>query len=111
LGVQNLDAILATAGVEGVFIGPADLAASMGYLGQPEHPEVQKVIESIIKVTRKAGKISGIMAVAKPMADHYAALGANMICIAIDTLLLSNAAKQAMRNYVQDVDNQSNTRY
>jgi 4-hydroxy-2-oxoheptanedioate aldolase len=111
LGVQNLDAILATAGVEGVFIGPADLAASMGYLGQPEHLEVQKVIESIIKVTRKAGKISGIMAVAKPMADHYAALGANMICIAIDTLLLSNAAKQAMRNYVQGVDNQSNTRY
>ncbi len=110
-GVENLEAIVQTEGVDGIFIGPADLAASMGYLGQPEHPEVKSTIENALKTIRAANKIAGIMAVAKPNADHYATHGANMIATAIDTLLLANAASQSIKNYKQNLDNQSNTKY
>ena len=44
-GLDNMEAIAATDGVDGVFIGPADLAASLGHLGNPGHPEVQEAIE------------------------------------------------------------------
>lgn len=48
-GVENLDAILAVEGVDGVFIGPADLSADMGFMGNPAHPEVQATIDSCIE--------------------------------------------------------------
>lgn len=54
--LDNLDAILAVEGVDGVFIGPADLAASMGYLTEPGHPEVLSAIEDAIVRISKAGK-------------------------------------------------------
>ncbi len=110
-GIENLDDILRVEGVDGVFIGPADLAASMGYLGQPENPEVKATIENALKKIRQAEKIAGIMAVVKRNADHYATHGANMIATAIDTLLLANAATQNIENYKQLTTNSSNTKY
>jgi hypothetical protein len=59
--LQNLDAIAATPGVDGVFIGPADLSASMGHVGDPNHPEVQAAIEDAIARILKAGKAPGIL--------------------------------------------------
>ncbi|WP_413770314.1 aldolase/citrate lyase family protein, partial [Vibrio vulnificus] len=55
-GLVNLDAIAAVEGVDGVFIGPADLSASMGHRGNPGHPEVQAAIEDAIVRIQKAGK-------------------------------------------------------
>ena len=92
--MKNLDEILNVAGIDGVFIGPSDLAADMGLLGQAEHPEVKKSIANALQRIRKAGKIAGIMALNKPLADFYASHGANMIAISIDTLLLAHAAKK-----------------
>ena len=61
--VKNLQAIAETDGVDGVFFGPADLSASMGYRGQPSHPEVQKVILDGIATVRAAGKAGARAAV------------------------------------------------
>ena len=54
--LKNLDAIANTSGVDGVFIGPADLSASLGHVGDPNHPEVQAAIEDAIARILKAGK-------------------------------------------------------
>jgi len=59
--MQSLDAIAEVEGVDGVFIGPNDLSADMGYLGNWQHPEVWKVMEEAAKRIRKAGKAPGIL--------------------------------------------------
>jgi 4-hydroxy-2-oxoheptanedioate aldolase len=111
-GIENLESIANTKGVDGVFIGPSDLAASMGFLGEANRAEVKIVIEKALKTIRKAGKIAGVMVIDnKPLADHYAACGANMIAVAVDTLLLANASKKMAQNFIQTIDNQLNTNY
>ncbi len=59
--MASIDAIAAVEGVDGVFIGPNDLSADMGYLGNWQHPEVWKVMEDAAKRIRKAGKAPGIL--------------------------------------------------
>ena len=59
--MASLDAIAEVEGVDGVFIGPNDLSADMGYLGNWQHPEVWKVMEDAAKRIRKAGKAPGIL--------------------------------------------------
>ena len=59
--MASIDAIAAVDGVDGVFIGPNDLSADMGYLGNWQHPEVWKVMEDAAKRIRKAGKAPGIL--------------------------------------------------
>jgi len=59
--MANLEAIAETEGVDGVFIGPNDLSADLGYLGNWQHPEVWKVMEDASKRIRKAGKAPGIL--------------------------------------------------
>lgn len=51
-GVDNVDAIAATPGVDGIFVGPSDLAAALGHLGNASHPEVQKAIQHILPARR-----------------------------------------------------------
>lgn len=98
-GIKNLEEILAVEGVDGVFIGPADLAASMGYIGKPDTPAVKETVEKALSKIKVAGKISGVMAIAKPLAEHYVQCGATMVAIAIDTLLLANSAKTVAQSY------------
>lgn len=61
-GVDNVDAIAATDGVDGLFVGPSDLAAALGHLGNAAHPEVQRAIQHIFSSAKKHGKPSGILA-------------------------------------------------
>ena len=86
--LQNLDAIAATPGVDGVFIGPADLSASMGHVGNAAHPEVQAAIEEAIARILKAGKAPGILAPDRQLATHYLSLGALFVAVGLDTQLL-----------------------
>lgn len=58
-------------GIDGVFIGPADLSASLGYPDNAGHPEVQRIIETSIRRIRAAGKAAGFLAVAPDMAQQY----------------------------------------
>jgi 4-hydroxy-2-oxoheptanedioate aldolase len=87
--LQNLDAIAATPGVDGVFIGPADLSASLGHVGDPNHPEVQAAIEDAIACILKAGKAPGILTSDEAQARHYLALGAVFVAVGLDTGILA----------------------
>lgn len=91
-GLDNLDAILNVHGIDGVFIGPADLAASLGHLGQPMHPEVKAVIESTLSRIAAADKASGVFASDPATAGHYRTCGASFVAVGADTSILRNAA-------------------
>lgn len=86
--IDNLDAIAAVDGVDGVFIGPADLSASMGHIGNPGHPDVQAAIEGAIARILKAGKAPGILMLDETLAQKYLDLGALFVAVGLDTNLL-----------------------
>jgi 4-hydroxy-2-oxoheptanedioate aldolase len=89
--IENLEAITATEGVDGVFIGPSDLAAALGHLGNPGHPEVQAVIEDTIRRIVRAGKAAGILTPDEALARRYLELGATFVAVGLDTNLLARA--------------------
>ncbi len=92
LALDNLEAICAVDGVDGVFIGPADLSASMGHRGQPNHPAVQEAIDRGIARILKAGKAPGILATDERLARRYLEAGALFVAVGVDTSLLAKAA-------------------
>ena len=71
-----------------MFIGPADLSASMGHVGDPDHPEVQAAIEDAIARILKAGKAPGILTSDEALARHYLALGVLFVAVGLDTGIL-----------------------
>jgi 4-hydroxy-2-oxoheptanedioate aldolase len=87
--LANLDAIANTPGVDGVFIGPADLSASMGHVGNPDHPVVQAAIDNAIVRTRQAGKALGILCTDEAQARRYLELGALFVAVGLDTQILA----------------------
>ena len=89
--LDNLEAILDVEGIDGVFIGPADLSASLGYPDNAGHPEVQRVIEQSIRRIRAAGKAAGFLAVDPEMAKKSLEWGANFVAVGVDTMLYSQA--------------------
>ncbi|MBE0614338.1 MAG: HpcH/HpaI aldolase/citrate lyase family protein [Burkholderiales bacterium] len=94
LGLDNLDAIAATDGVDGVFIGPADLSAGLGHLGNIPHPEVQKAIDDAIGRIRKAGKAPGILAPVEADARRYLELGCLFVAVGADVGLLARESEK-----------------
>jgi 4-hydroxy-2-oxoheptanedioate aldolase len=99
LALENLDAIAATPGVDGVFIGPTDLSASMGHPGNPGHPEVHKAIRDAIARIRRAGKAPGILATQEEQARQWLDAGAQFVA-GLDTMLLAGAARELRRQFV-----------
>ncbi len=97
--MKNLDAIAATPGVDGVFIGPADLSASMGHVGNPGHPEVQAAIADGIARILKAGKAPGILSTTEEQARKWLDAGALFVAVGVDTILLTAAARQLLAKY------------
>lgn len=95
-GMRHIEAIAATPGVDGVFIGPADLSTSMGFRGQPNHPEVVEAIERGVTCIREAGKAAGILATQESQAQKWLAAGVCFVAVGVDMTLLSQAA-QALR--------------
>ena len=93
-GLDNLAAIAATDGVDGVFFGPADLAASMGQLGQPADARVQDAIAHGIQTVQTAGKSAGVLSTDMALARKHLSLGAQFVAVGIDTTLLVRAAKE-----------------
>jgi len=89
--IENLDAILATDGVDGVFVGPADLAADMGHLDTPDTPAVRAVIDEAIRRIAASGKIAGIIAFTPEDVARYAELGARFLGVGADAVVLSSA--------------------
>jgi 4-hydroxy-2-oxoheptanedioate aldolase len=98
-GMAALDDILAVDGIDGVFVGPADLAADMGYIGKPGTPEVQEAIAGAIPRILKAGKAAGILATDPAAIDTYADLGVTFLAVGIDVTLLAGAARSLAAKY------------
>ncbi|MGE8448105.1 HpcH/HpaI aldolase/citrate lyase family protein [Comamonas sp.] len=90
--LDQIEAIAAVDGVDGIFIGPADLSASMGYPGQPRHPVVNAAINDAITRIRAAGKAPGILMVDEARARECLALGAQFVAVSMDLILLRTAA-------------------
>ena len=95
--VSQVDAICAVEGVDAVFIGPSDLAASLGHLGDPGHAEVQDAMRSVIDRARAAGVAVGILAPVEADARRYLELGCTMVAVGSDQGVF-RAATQALRD-------------
>lgn len=92
--LDNLEAIAGTEGIDGLFIGPADLSASLGHVGNPTHPEVQGAIDDAIRRIVRAGKAAGILTTDDALANHYLELGATFVAVGLDNNLLARATSQ-----------------
>lgn len=92
--LKNLEEICTVDGIAGVFIGPADLSASLGHRGKPGHPEVQAAIEGAITRIVKSGKAAGILTSDNALARRYLELGATFVATGVDVLLYANAARK-----------------
>jgi 4-hydroxy-2-oxoheptanedioate aldolase len=89
--VDNLEAIAAVDGVDGIFIGPADLSASLGHVGNPGHADVQAAIVDAIGRINRAGKAAGILTADETLSRAYLELGALFVAVGLDTNLLMRA--------------------
>ncbi|WP_281856502.1 HpcH/HpaI aldolase family protein [Litoreibacter halocynthiae] len=97
--LKNLDSICAVEGVDGAFIGPADLAASMGYLYDLDAPEVQAAIDDALRRIAASGKIAGALSFMPDRAAHYVEMGATMVAVASDVALLSAALRDCAKSF------------
>ena len=87
-GLENLEAIARTDGVDGVFVGPADLAAGLGHLGEQSHPEVQSAIRDAIERIRACGKGAGILATDEASSRRYIEWGTTFTAVGLDVMVL-----------------------
>ncbi|ATE65731.1 4-hydroxy-2-oxoheptanedioate aldolase [Rhizorhabdus dicambivorans] len=99
LGLENLLEIAVPDGVDGVFIGPSDLAAALGHLGNPSHIEVQTAIEAAIGAIIGAGKAAGILMADAKLAKRYLELGATFVAVGTDVTLLARGAEGLARDF------------
>ena len=91
--LDNIDAIAAVEGVDGVFIGPADLSADMGFVGQPEHPEVDAAIDHIVARAHAAGKFAGVLTFNPDRIAKYRAMGVEFLGVGGDVAVLGTALR------------------
>ena len=96
-GVDAAAAIAAVEGVDGIFIGPSDLAAGLGHLGNANHPDVQAAMAKVFDAARAAGKAIGILAPVEADARRYLAMGASFVAVGSD-LGVFRAGTQALRD-------------
>lgn len=98
-GMAALDDILSVEGVDGVFIGPADLAADMGHMGDADHPDVQAAIMGALAQIKAAGKAPGILSTRDEMTHDAIAAGAQFVAVGADVLLLGHAARKLAQKW------------
>jgi len=92
-GLDNIEAICAVEGVDGVFIGPADLHASLGYTGQTANPEVMPLIEEAMRRIRRAGKAPGFLTPVEADARRMLQAGAQFVAVGADIGILARGAE------------------
>lgn len=100
VAVENAAGIAAVDGVDGVFVGPADLAASLGVLGQQTHPDVIAAVQRTFAAVRAAGKPVGVNAFDPVAADGYIADGAAFIAVAADVSMLARGSEALASRFI-----------
>ncbi len=101
LALDNLDEILAVDGVDGVFVGPSDLAAALGHLGNPGHPDVQAAIKEVFEKGKAKGKSIGILAPVYEDAQRYIEWGANLVAVGSDLGAFRSATQALCQKFVK----------
>ena len=99
--LAQIDEIAKVPGVDGVFIGPSDLSASFGHIGNPAHAEVQAAIENAGKRIRAAGKGAGILTGNEDEARRYIGWGYNFVAVGTDLVLLAKATDTLAQRFKQ----------
>ena len=103
-GVEAAEGIAGVDGVDAVFVGPSDLAASMGLLGQQTHPAVVEAVTDVFAAVKKAGKAVGVNAFDPAAADAYVAAGADFVAVGADVALLARAAEALAARYLPSTE-------
>lgn len=98
----RLEEIAGVPGVDGVFIGPSDLAAAMGHLGRPSTAEVQEAIRSTCDRLKTLGKPAGILAVTAEDAKRYLSWGFSFVAVGIDLALLLRGAEARLADVTSE---------
>ena len=98
-GLKHLEDIANVEGVDGVFIGPGDLSADMGHLGNPKHPEVLKVIDESIARIKACGKAAGILTGDEALAKHYVDQGCLFVAVGADQNVLRDSATALVQRF------------
>jgi 4-hydroxy-2-oxoheptanedioate aldolase len=97
--LDNLEAIASFDGVDGVFIGPADLAASLGHVGQPGNPGVTALIENAIARIRTTGEPAGILTPDNAFAARCIEIGTLFMAVGVDAAMLVKATAPLARQF------------
>jgi 4-hydroxy-2-oxoheptanedioate aldolase len=100
-GVAAAAEIAAVDGVDGVFVGPSDLAASMGLLGQQTHPDVVAAVRGAFAAVRGAGKPVGVNAFDPAAAQSYLDAGAAFLLVGADVALLARGSEALAQRWVE----------
>ncbi len=98
--VARIEEIAAVDGVDGVFIGPSDLAASMGHIGDPKHAAVQETIAQALEGAKRAGKPAGILTPVEADARRYLDMGYTFIALGSDIGLLATQSAALAAKFV-----------
>jgi 4-hydroxy-2-oxoheptanedioate aldolase len=98
-GLDNLEKIALVDGVDGVFIGPADLAAGLGHLGNLQHPEVQAAIKDAIARIRACSKPAGILATDDDSVRRYMEWGTIFTAVGLDAMVLARETEKLAAKY------------
>jgi len=99
VALENIESIAAVDGVDGIFIGPGDLSADLGFLGKPGHPEVTKTIDAAIARIRACGKPAGILTGDENLARHFIEQGCLFVAVGSDIGLLGKGARTLVQNF------------
>ena len=97
--LDRLEQIASVDGVDGVFIGPADLAASLGHVGEPGHPKIKTIIEDAIRRIRACGKPAGILTPDTAFAARCIELGTTFTAVGVDATILARATEALAKQF------------
>jgi len=101
-GLDAIEAIAAVDGIDALFIGPGDLAAALGHLGEPRHADVQAAITDALRRIHACGKPSGIFALDPADARARIADGATFVSVGTDVGLLANGGRALLTSVSED---------
>lgn len=97
--LEQIEAIAAVEGVDGMFVGPSDLAASMGHPGNPGHPDVKAAVDGALRRILAAGKPTGIVAFAPADIQRFLALDTTFVAVGADAAILADGTRALVRQY------------
>ncbi|MDV7105361.1 2-dehydro-3-deoxyglucarate aldolase [Vibrio sp. TH_r3] len=99
-GLDNLVHILSVDGIDAVFVGPSDLAASLGHIGNINHPDVQSAIKQVFEKAKQFGKPSGILTGSEEDARRYISWGATLVAVGADVGLFRSATQHLAEKFI-----------